>query len=92
MIGRRGFITLLGSAAVASPFAGWAQHAARVWRIGFVTHGQTMQLTPPCLNDSGNSDRLRDKTSSLSAATRRAEQRGSRSLRPRWFVSRLTWS
>jgi putative ABC transport system substrate-binding protein len=38
MIGRRGFITLLGSAAVASPFAGWAQHAARVWRIGFVTH------------------------------------------------------
>ena len=35
---RRGFITLLGSAAVASPFAGWAQHAARVWRIGFVTH------------------------------------------------------
>jgi putative ABC transport system substrate-binding protein len=35
---RREFITLLGSAAVASPFAGWAQHAARVWRIGFVTH------------------------------------------------------
>ena len=35
---RREFITLLGSAAVASPFAGWAQHAARVWRIGFITH------------------------------------------------------
>ena len=29
---------LLGGAAVASPFAALAQHAARVWRIGFVTH------------------------------------------------------
>jgi len=38
MMRRREFITLLGSAAVASPFAGWAQHAARVWRIGFITH------------------------------------------------------
>ena len=70
-----------------------AQQAKKVYRVGYLSPGTSLDAAPaiePFARVCVRLDTSKDKTSSLSGAFQKATQHSLPGSRPSWFVSRLT--